>query len=98
MRAIFLALLVMAATNASEGAETCTGSNKLHCCKQIQNGKSTAKELCESYNCSPDIQCNSGGGGWDSWSKPTNSWSKPSGGWNSKVSKLYTDCFHTVMS
>jgi len=96
MRLIFLALLGLAVINASEGEESyaqCTGSNKLHCCKQIQNGKPTAEETCKKYNCGSDIQCKSGGGSWDSWSKPTNSWSnswsKPSGGWNSKVSKVY---------
>ena len=48
-------------STAGEGGEEsdvqCTGSNKLHCCKQIQNGESAANDICASYNCGLDIQC-----------------------------------------
>ncbi len=105
MKVTFLALLGMSIINVSTAGiaeesldAQCTGSNKLHCCNQIQSGESAAKEICASYNCGLDIQCDddsnsdvsrilNDGDSWHRWYKPSNSWSKPSGGWNSKVSK-----------
>jgi hypothetical protein len=91
MRVIFLALSGLAAIVSAEGEETevqCIGPNKLHCCKEVLNKTPTAKETCESYNCSSDIQCNS----VDDSSQEISSKTERAlyGGWNSKVSKLFS--------
>ena len=95
MRVIFLALVGMSViikVATGEELETqCTGDNKLHCCKQIQNGESTAEEVCASFDCSLDIECDdSDGDSWDEYYREERDLGyKPSGGWNSKVS-MYT--------
>jgi len=95
MRVTFLALLGMSViikVATGEEVETqCTGNNKLHCCKQIQNGESTAEEVCASFDCSLDIECDdSDGDSWDEYYREERDLGyKPSGGWNIKVS-MYT--------
>ena len=83
---------VSTAAGSEESDAQCTGSNKLHCCKQIQNGDAAAEEICALYNCGLDIQCsndnnnnnsdvsrilNSDGDG-DSWHR----WYKPTNSWS----------------
>eukprot|EP00984_Skeletonema_dohrnii_P000492 scaffold166_cov106-Skeletonema_dohrnii-CCMP3373.AAC.4 len=95
MRVIFLALLGMSVIKVAAGEELdtqCTGDNKVHCCKQIQNGESTAEEECASFDCGLDIECDdSDGDSWDEYHKEERDLGyKPSGGWNSKLVESFS--------
>jgi ribosomal protein L14 len=70
MRVLILALLGLAITNVA--IADCSGADRLHCCKMIENGKvDKAEEFCPTVGCDVNNAskfCNNGSG-WDSWSK-----------------------------